>query len=109
MAMPRLQETAPASFYGNASLNGPDREDPRRVGAQFEAIFYRMLFRQMRESSLDEGLFDGRDMEQFQEMQHNELANALGAMGELGIIDAVVKEASQMPTADALYRTGLLK
>ena len=77
------------SFY-NQQLSVKDRKDPRKIGGSLESIFYRQIFKILRESALDEGLLDGFESQQLREMQHDELAEKVGHEGKLGIVDLVV-------------------
>lgn len=77
------------SFYGTDALQGSSSKDPRKVAAMFEAIFYRVLFKNSRESMMKDPLFGGREMETMKEMKDDEMANNLGSLGHLGIRDIV--------------------
>ncbi len=87
-------EQSAQSFYTNDALRS---KDPKVIGSHFEALFYRIMFREMRESALSEGLFDTYADEQFTEMFHDELAQQMGQQGKLGIVDLVVSEAKKHP------------
>jgi Rod binding domain-containing protein len=79
------------SFYGNEAFQGSSRKDPKKVAAMFEAIFYRILFKQNKEAELEDSFFGSSEMSTMKDMRNDELANQLGAMGQLGIMDMVEK------------------
>lgn len=84
---------ANSSYYGSPSLGVASMSNPTEVASQFEAIFYRMFFQQMREGQLEEPLLGGGgSMQQLQAMQHDEMANYLGKAGHLGIKDMILSE-----------------
>lgn len=74
------------SYYSTEILQGKNRKDPKKVGGLFEALFYRILFKGIRDCALDETVFDSQQMGTYREMQDDELANHLGAMGHLGVV-----------------------
>jgi Rod binding domain-containing protein len=78
------------SYYGNYSADDFRKKDPKEIGAAFESIFYRMLFKNMQEAELDENILGGNQMDTFREMQYDEFAHQMGKKGELGFIDMVV-------------------
>lgn len=77
------------SFYSNQFLKGSDARSPTKVGRAFEAIFYRMILKQARETELATPLLDSPAMKQMREMQEDELATQLGNQGKLGIAKIV--------------------
>ena len=93
------KEKQASSFYGN-NLNANNLKDPAEVGGSLEAMFYRLILKNMRESTLDEDpLLDGGfQSEQYREMQHNELAEMLGREGKLGIRDLAIQAIEQQRT-----------
>lgn len=78
-----------ASFYGTDQLLGAGKKDAQKVAGEFESIFYRMLFKAVREASMGDPLFDTSQMQTVKEMQHDELANVLGSEGHLGVVKLV--------------------
>ena len=105
----RAKPQAP-SFYGQDMLKGLSK-DPEAVAGQFESMFYRSLFKQMRDSQIEEPLFGGSNFEQMQAMQHDEMASYLGAQGKLGIKEMILEEIeSRQGTAmEGEKNLGLLK
>ncbi len=83
---PTLATTTPSSFY-STNISG---KDPKAVAGQFESMFYRMMFEQMRME--EDPLMEGSDGKQVQAMFHDEMANLLGSKGELGIADLVMQD-----------------
>lgn len=81
-------QTQPAdvsSYYSTKLLNSKQSQDPKVVGGLFEAIFYRQILHEVRQSSLSDGLLEGGDSQQVKQMFHEELANHMGQLGHLGI------------------------
>lgn len=101
-------ESDTTSFYSDLLFSGNDRKDPKKVGAHFEAIFYSLMFKEMRESKLAEDPFSSSSMKQVEEMLHQELALKLGAQGDLGITEALEREVSSF-SENAGASKGLLK
>lgn len=101
---------ADMSFYSNAALSGADRKSPEKVAGMFEAMFYRMLLQQARDSSLSDGLFDSPEMKQIEGMFDDELAQYMGAQGHLGVADLINERQAKMVSVEELNPTaGLLK
>ena len=78
-----------SSYYSKGVLQGKDRKNPKKVAGMFEAVFYRILLKGIRDSSLNETLFDSQQMSTYKEMKDDELSNHLGAMGHLGVVEMV--------------------
>ncbi len=97
------------SYYGN-SVNA---RSPKKIGGQFEAMFYRMFFQQMQEGELAEPMFDSHAMRQVRSMQFDELSNYLGQQGHLGmgrlIEEEVAKTANLAQDLSSKAAPGLLK
>lgn len=92
-----------AHFLSNDPMQGLDKSDPKAVGAKFEAIFYRMILKQIRESKLDDGLFSSSAMETRAEMRDDELAGVLGQAGHLGIIKMIEDFSAKMASEDVVH------
>ena len=82
--------TQNTSFYSSSPLNKQTK--PEAIGTQFEAIFYRTIFKQMEESQLDEGLFSSSQMQQLSGMRYDEMAGILAQKGHLGIKQLITNE-----------------
>ncbi len=101
MFSPPTADTSATSFYTGDFAAAMDTKNPKAVAGQFEALFYRMMFEQMRASIDEDPLMGGYEGEQVQSMFHDELSSILGARGSLGIGDMVTQHMEQ--------RQGLLK
>lgn len=98
---------AQENYGGYYSLAGQGSKNKEEAAGQFEAIFYRMFFQQMRNAQLEDPLFGGHAMEQLQTMQDDELASHLGNKGQLGIKDMILKEIKRQNPEEPIQ--GLLK
>ncbi|MBN4066670.1 rod-binding protein [Simkania negevensis] len=111
-AMPAAQQPI-KSYYVGGTLDAKEAADPKKVGALFEAILYRILFKEARNSSLDDGLFDSMASKQYKEMMDDEMANVMGQKGYLGIASILEKEEASLGkdngTQHAVPLLGLLK
>ncbi len=90
------------SFYGMAPMGKGGVRNPKKVAAQFESIFYRILFKQMRDASLGDP-FDSHAMGTVKEMRDDEIANLLGATGNLGIKDLVTDFLEKQESEDVVH------
>jgi len=107
MNVEQFSSTATTSFYSNEMLTGNSRRDPEKVAGLFEALFYRSMLEQARNSAEEDPLFGSFQMSQVKGMFDDELANHMGMMGNLGIAE-MIKENIQNKT-NALPPMGLLK
>jgi|SaaInlStandDraft_4_1057021.scaffolds.fasta_scaffold26700_2 Rod binding domain-containing protein len=106
-----------SGFYSYSLSTAEAKKDPSKVAGQFEALMYRMMFKSMRDASLDEGFFDSFGMSTVKEMQHEELAAVLGQSGKLGIAPMMEKYIEQQEAQDVVrpgsfhtaFSEGLLK
>jgi len=89
VAADRVSELRAHSFYSKTASGAKQTKDPKAIAGQLESIFYRMLFKQVREASLGDALFDSPTMKTVKEMQDDEWANHLGGQGHLGIVKLV--------------------
>ena len=62
-----------------------------KMAADFEAIFARQMLSTMRTSSLGEGLFDGKGLEQFRDMQDAMIAENMANKGVFGIANLLAR------------------
>ena len=102
-----MTQIAPPTLAGTA---GGVSNDTSRIashanldaaGAQFEAIFVKMMLKSMRSASLGEGLFDSKASEQFRDMQDAKLAEGMAAHAPIGIGKAMTDYlARAAPAAD---------
>ena len=74
-------------------------KDPKKIAAQFEAIFYKMIFKQMRESETNDDFFSSSEMEMVQGLNDEAVAEEIGKRGDLGIgkivLDYIAKHESE--------------
>ncbi len=95
--------TYPASVYndfqGLANLKYQAREDQAgsldKVAKQFESLFVQMMVKQMRQTSLGEGIFDSDHTRQYQDMYDQQLSLHLSETGGMGIADVLRRQLSQ--------------
>lgn len=99
------------SFTAFKGLEGADRKDPQKVGGLFEGIFFRMMLQQATDSSDEDPLFESTELQHVQQMFNDEIAQIMGAQGQLGIGDILEDEMKQKNNADsaATALSGLLK
>lgn len=67
-------------------------ETLREVARQFEAIFARMLLKNMRAASLGDGLFDSQQGKAYRDMFDQQLSMQMSAGRGLGIADVLVRQ-----------------
>ena len=70
-------------------------EELKGVADQFEAIFLETLLKQARESKLNDGLFESKADDNFEQMFDQELANSTSKLVDIGIADAIVRQMSK--------------
>lgn len=85
-------------FQGLADLKREARRESsgalREVAEQFEALFVRMLLKNMREASLGDGLFDNDQTRFYQDMFDQQLSIHLARGRGLGIADMLERQLS---------------
>ncbi len=92
-ANPVTPTVTDTSIYSTSFMGKDVRNDPKKLGGQFEAIFYRTMLKQMRDAQLEEDPFEnGMGAGQIRTMMDDELANVLGQRGYLGIGDMIAKQ-----------------
>lgn len=86
------------------------KENLDAAGERFEAMFTGMMLKSMRSAKLSEGLFDSQALDQFRDMQDEQLARTMAAHAPIGIgkamteflsRSATLESASGQPPADA--------
>lgn len=77
---------------GAHELSAWNKKNPEVVAGKFEALFYRMILKQAREARLADPLLDSAHTRQIEEMRDDELAEHLGARGNLGIKNLVLQD-----------------
>ena len=95
-----LDSVAYADLQGLAQLRnqvraeGDDRspETLRRVAGQFEALFVQMMLKNMRDSSLSEGLLDSDQTKFYQGMFDQQIATEMTKGQGLGLADMLIRQ-----------------
>jgi peptidoglycan hydrolase FlgJ len=62
-----------------------NRDNLKKAGQQFEAVFVGMMMKSMRQAKLGDGLFDSKGEDTFREMQDQQIAKAITEHAPLGI------------------------
>lgn len=76
--------------------------DAREAAEQAEALFVRMLLKEVRRSMPEDGLFSSREMSTFQDMFDERVADQIAQSGQLGLADAIEQSITgQAPTRSA--------
>jgi len=72
------------------------------VARQFESLFIHMVVKQMRDSSLGDGLFDSPQSESYLEMYDQQLSSNMAESGGLGLAPAIKRQlGGEMPVPEA--------
>ena len=113
------QPIAPAQVPATLKLTGSVSTDTARLGTRanldaagekFEAIFTKMMLASMRKAKLADSLFESQALDQFRDMQDQQLAQAMAAHAPMGIGKAMtaflVKAGSVVESAPAATRDG---
>jgi flagellar protein FlgJ len=88
-------------FAGLTKLRADVRSDAnsqknlREVASQFEALFTKLILKNMREAKLSEGLFDSNQEDQYLDLFDSQLALHLSRGAGLGLSDMLVRQLSQ--------------
>lgn len=70
----------------------------REVAEAFEAIFLRQMLGAMREARIGEPLLSSSATEQFEAMQHDEIADSMAQSGNFGIADMLMRQLGPQAT-----------
>ncbi|QIG78701.1 rod-binding protein [Stakelama tenebrarum] len=81
--------TGTAAGTANDSSRLANHENLEAAGQRFEAIFTKMMLSSMRKASLGEGLFDSKALDQFRDMQDDQLAKSMAVNAPMGIGEAM--------------------
>ncbi len=85
---------------GTARLNSKSLEEQeneiKKVAQQFESIFINQVFKEMRKTVPESGLFDSYAMDMFQGMLDEEMSNELSKGNGLGLRDMIYKQLSSL-------------
>ncbi|GAB4356913.1 MAG: flagellar assembly peptidoglycan hydrolase FlgJ [Gammaproteobacteria bacterium] len=92
------QQTASVytDFHGLAALRHQAQTDKsaalRQVAEQFEALFMQMMLKSMRDATLEDGLFNSSQGEQYRDMLDSQLSLELSRGRGLGLAEAIVRQ-----------------
>lgn len=89
-------------YYSKPNISEEDKKDPEKVGAMFEAIFYRMILKEARSSSLGDPLFGSVQTDRAKEMRDEEFAHHLASKGQLGIKKLIVDHIKKLEGEDTI-------
>jgi flagellar protein FlgJ len=67
------------------------KENLEAAGKRFEAIFVGMMLKSMRGAKLSDGLFESKALDQFRDMQDQQLAQSMAAHAPIGIGKAMTE------------------
>lgn len=109
-----LDPVAYADLQGLAKLRnevrseGSDRspETLRKVAGQFEALFVQMMLKNMRDSSLNEGLLDSDQTKFYQGMFDQQIATEMTKGKGLGLADMLIRQLGGDSAAVSVERPG---
>jgi flagellar protein FlgJ len=99
-----LSNQSVKSYFDLAGLNqlrvrarSDDQAAAREVGRQFEAMFLQMVFESMREANqpLKSELNNSSDLDTFEQMFHQEVAQSMAQNGALGLGDWLAQRVAQ--------------
>jgi len=99
-----LSNQSVKSYFDLAGLNqlrvrarSDDQAAAREVGRQFEAMFLQMVFESMREANqpLKSALNNSSDLDTFEQMFHQEVAQSMAQNGALGLGDWLAQRVTQ--------------
>ena len=83
-----------SSFY-TEDLVAEGKRDPKQIAGKFEALFYRLMFEQMKNTESEDPLMGSNQGKQLKGMWYDELANHLGQSNSLGIGDLILQDIEQ--------------
>jgi peptidoglycan hydrolase FlgJ len=89
--------TLPLSQIGSPSTGAADTSRIKnqgnldKAGAQFEAVFTRMMLGAMRKTKLADSLFESKALDTFRDMQDGQVADAMATHAPIGIGRAVTE------------------
>ncbi len=101
---------APLSSSGGAPADSSrlaSRENLEAAGQRFEAVFVGMMLKSMRAAKLSDGLFESKALDQFRDMQDQQLAQAMATHAPIGIGKAMTEFlARAMPATEPAAPAG---
>ena len=69
------------------------------VATQFEALFFQMMLKSMRDASLGDSMFDSNQMQMYRDMYDKQLSMHLAERNTLGIADMLVRQLGKVDDA----------
>ncbi len=92
-ALPAASGLSPTALSGVSSDTSrlKTRANLDQAGEQFEAIFVQMMLKSMRSAKLADGLFDSKALDQFRDMQDQQLAKSMAHSTPIGIGKAMTE------------------
>lgn len=76
-----------------------------QVAKQFESLFIHMVVKQMRQSSLGDGLFDSKQSQMYRDMYDQQLSSNLADKGGLGLAPAIRRQLGGAPLIQGVGRS----
>jgi flagellar protein FlgJ len=107
--MPQASQRPKSYYTSSGMLSKQDQQDPKKVGTLFEAMFFQMILKEMRNGELAEPLFNSPAMKMQREMYDDELAMQLAQKGDLGIGKMIEEYIARQSPNEEKTSLGLLK
>lgn len=100
METPNTDTAVYTDFNKVAALRLGAKKDPKaalkKVAEQFEAIFTKMMLKQMRQAKLSDGMFESKAKEMYMDLYDNQMSLELSKQRGLGLADIIVKQLDPM-------------
>lgn len=89
------------ALASTARMQAPvDRpQSPREAAEQVEALFVKLLLKEVRKSMPEDGLFASRELEMFTDLFDEQVAKDIAESGKLGLADAIEEAITGKPVA----------
>jgi flagellar protein FlgJ len=86
-------------FNGLAELRRQARADSnaalRETAQQFESLFLQMVLKNMRQTSMGDGLFDSSESKTYRDLFDRQISLSLSKRGDLGLAEMMIKQLQQ--------------
>ena len=92
-----VDATALASVVPMGPTERP--QDARQAAEQVEAMFVKMLLKEVRKASPDDGLMNSQEMQTFHDMFDDQIATEIAQSGQLGLADSIEEAITGRPIA----------
>lgn len=79
--------------------------DAREAAEQVEALFVKLLLKEVRKSAPDDGLFASSEMDMFHDLFDEQIANEIASSGQLGLADALEEAITGKPVSPSTRPT----